>query len=74
MAQPRLFLSLFFSIFLFSFFASSAQTITKVTGRVYDPLTNEPIPFASVVFKNTTSGITAIKNIVINLNVSRYDK
>ncbi len=36
-------------------FLASAQ-VTKVTGHVYDPLTNEPIPFASVVFKKTTIG------------------
>lgn len=30
-----------------------AQT-TSVSGKVYDPLTNEAIPFASVSFKNTT--------------------
>lgn len=29
---------------------------TKVSGRVYDPLTNEVIPFAAVVLKGTTSG------------------
>lgn len=29
---------------------------TKVTGKVTDELTNEPIPFATIVFKNTTIG------------------
>ena len=32
-----------------------AQT-TKVSGRVTDALTNEPIPFANVAFKGTTTG------------------
>jgi hypothetical protein len=30
--------------------------VTKVSGRVTDILTNEPIPFASVLFKGTTIG------------------
>ena len=30
---------------------------SKVTGRVYDPLTNEAIPFASVLFVGTTTGV-----------------
>ena len=30
---------------------------TKVTGKVTDALTNEPIPFATVVFKGTTTGV-----------------
>jgi hypothetical protein len=53
------------SFFLISSFISNAQ-VTTVTGRVYDPLTNEPIPFASVVFKSTTIGT----NTDINGNYS----
>ena len=36
----------------------SAQT-TKVSGRVYDPLTGEPISFATVQFTGTTVGKNA---------------
>lgn len=35
---------------------------TKVSGRVYDPLTNEVIPFAAVLFKGTTSGTNSDVN------------
>ena len=35
---------------------SNAQE-TRITGKVTDVLTNEPIPFAGVVFKGTTSGV-----------------
>ncbi len=52
-------LLLFF--FLFSFFAATAQE-TKVSGRVYDPLTNEVIPFASIVFKGSTTGTNSDMN------------
>lgn len=40
---------------LFGTHSLFAQT-TKVSGRVTDALTNEPIPFANVAFKGTTSG------------------
>jgi hypothetical protein len=43
-------------IFVFSTFAANAQQ-TKITGKVTDELTNEPIPFATVVFKGTTIGV-----------------
>jgi hypothetical protein len=47
-------------LILFIFFLSASGGIqaqsTKVTGRVTDALTNEPIPFANVAFKGTTTG------------------
>lgn len=39
------------------FFAARAYCqVTKVSGRVTDALTNEPLPFAGVLFKGTTIG------------------
>lgn len=56
MIRNPVFLFLFFNTLFFSLFCSAQ--VTKVTGRVYDPLTNEAIPFANVVFKKTTIGTT----------------
>src|SRR6185369_4932878 len=58
------------SFFLISSFSASAQ-VTIVTGRVYDPLTNEPIPFASVVFKSTTIGTNADINGNFSLETTK---
>ena len=47
----------FFSfIFLCTSALHSQGQVTRVNGRVYDPLTNEPIPFASVLFIGTSVG------------------
>ncbi|MBK6838839.1 MAG: carboxypeptidase-like regulatory domain-containing protein [Bacteroidetes bacterium] len=47
----------FFSfIILFTSALHSQGQVTRVNGRVYDPLTNEPIPFASVLFIGTSVG------------------
>ncbi|MDQ3050135.1 MAG: DUF5686 and carboxypeptidase regulatory-like domain-containing protein [Bacteroidota bacterium] len=35
---------------------SAEAQVTRVTGRVTDALTNEPIPFANVAFKGTSTG------------------
>ncbi|HNP98631.1 MAG TPA: carboxypeptidase-like regulatory domain-containing protein, partial [Bacteroidia bacterium] len=40
--------------------------VTRVSGRVYDPLTNEPVAFASILFLGTTTG----KNTDIDGNFS----
>jgi hypothetical protein len=45
---------------------------TKVTGKVYDPLTNESIPFAAVMFKGTTSGVNSDINGMFT--ISTLDK
>src|ERR1041384_10977 len=47
----------FFFLFLFSFSGSAQET--KISGHVFDPLTNEVIPFASIVFKGTSIGTTS---------------
>ncbi len=45
---------LLFLLMLNSLWVSAQQT--KISGRVTDELTNEPIPFATLVFKGTTTG------------------
>lgn len=42
---------------LFFCLATSAQ-VTKVRGRVLDISTGEPVPYAAVIFKGTTIGVT----------------
>jgi len=51
--------SIFLSLFLaLTFFQAVGQT-TKVYGRIYDPLTCEPVSFASLIFVGTTTGKNA---------------
>ncbi len=47
-----------FCIFFFCSLVSFSQT-TKVSGKIYDGLTNEPVPFSTLFFKNTTVGANA---------------
>lgn len=42
---------------LFCFFGEAQ--VTRISGKVTDALTGEPVPFASVVFKNSTIGASA---------------
>jgi hypothetical protein len=58
-------------VLTFCVLQSSAQE-TKVSGRVYDPLTNEVIPFAAIVFKGSTVGTNS--DINGNYTVSTMDK
>lgn len=44
--------------FLLAFFPVFAQT-TKVTGRIFDATTKEPLPFVNIVVKGTTTGTTS---------------
>ena len=48
---------IFFCAMLLTAFSASAQI--KVTGVITDAKNGEPIPFASVVVKNTTTGTAA---------------
>lgn len=57
---------LFILLFLFIGLTHATGQVTRVSGRVIDPLTNEPIPFASVMFIGTTVG----KNTDMNGNYS----
>src|SRR5258706_8059906 len=52
---------IFFSLSFFFFVPVYSQT-TKISGRVTDALTNEPLPFASIIFKGTTIGASADMN------------
>lgn len=47
-----------FSILLLPSFSAVSQT-TKVTGKIVDAITREPLPFVNVVFKGTTVGGTS---------------
>ncbi len=52
------YLKKYFLIFLFTFFILplSAQNVTTINGKVTDALTNEPVPFATVVMKGMQAG------------------
>ncbi|CAN5665739.1 DUF5686 family protein [soil metagenome] len=58
--------------FLLLCLSSANAQETKVSGRVYDPLTNEDIPFAAIVFKGTTIG--ANSDISGNYTISTMEK
>ncbi len=51
---------------------SATAQETKVSGRIYDPLTNEDIPFAAVQLKGTTTG--ANSDISGNYTISTMEK
>lgn len=55
----------FFILFLFTFLIYSfsfSQTATIIQGVVKDSLTNEPVPFATIKFDNTTIGAFSDEN------------
>src|SRR5690349_16259353 len=54
----------------FVFFLQGYSQTTKVSGRVTDILTNEPIPFASVIFKGTTIGMPTDMNGNYSIEIS----
>src|SRR3569832_2243295 len=62
--------ALIFCALLFHYSAFAQET--KVNGHVSDPLTNEPIPFASVVFKGTSIGTTS--DINGNFELSTFQR
>ena len=49
----------FFLVLLFCAGNPSQAQVTRVFGKVFDPLTNEPIAFASILFIGTSAGITS---------------
>lgn len=51
-------LLLFVVVFLHTLI-SVAQNTGIVKGRIYDPISNEPVPFANVVVQNTTIGASS---------------
>lgn len=71
----ELVLLLCFYIFLFSFFAYSGTT-GKISGKVFDKSTGEPIPFANLVIVGTTMGAAADINgdyFIINIPPGIYN-
>jgi hypothetical protein len=48
-------------LLLFIAFSSYITAQTKVSGYVYDEM-NEPVPFANVIFKNSTKGVITNEN------------
>lgn len=58
-----------FYLILFSGFQLYAQE-TKVTGKVTDILTNEPVPFAPIIFKGTSDGANTDMNGVFTMTTN----
>lgn len=52
----------FLAFFLFSFTNTLVSQVTKISGRVIDADTKEPVPFVSIYFKNTTIATTSNVN------------
>lgn len=48
----------FLFLLLFIFSVSAFSQTTKVTGKIVDAATREPLPFVNIIFKNTTVGVT----------------
>lgn len=68
--QPCFRLNIFPILFLVSFTGSlQAQEKLSISGRVVDANTNEPLPYASVVLKNTTIGTTANEQGMFMLHI-----
>ncbi len=55
--KVNIFIGLFLFIMINSLVTSAQQT--KILGHIRDSLTGEPIPFASIAFKNTNIGTTS---------------
>jgi hypothetical protein len=51
-----IFKSILASTFLFGAVSSFAQT-TKVSGKIVDAISREPLPFVNIIFKGTTIGV-----------------
>jgi hypothetical protein len=49
-------------VLVFQSLLSIAQNMGIIKGRIYDPISNEPVPFANVVLQNTTIGATSDEN------------
>ena len=56
----RIFIILQFTFLFYLIVSGIAQAQTVVKGKVTDELTNEPIPFVTVIFKGTTIGMNKI--------------
>ena len=50
---------------------SAYSQVTKVSGKVRDVLTNEPLPFASVIFKGTTIGASTDMSGNYSIEISK---
>lgn len=61
----------FLLLLLITAFIFSDAQVTKVTGKVTDGLTNEPIPFTAVAFKHTTDGGTTDFNGLYDVSTAK---
>ena len=51
-------LSLIFGLLITAPIKTFSQATTKVSGKVVDAQTREPLPFVNIIFKGTTVGVT----------------
>lgn len=64
------------ALLVLSIIPSIAQNIGQINGRLYDPISNAPIPFATVAIQGTTIGVQADENgnyLIDNLQAGLYN-
>ncbi|HQK98238.1 MAG TPA: DUF5686 family protein, partial [Bacteroidia bacterium] len=61
-------ISVFLFLIAFLFLQTASAQETSISGKVTDALTNEPVPFATVIFKGTTTGTNTDMDGKFNLS------